>query len=141
MQTRADILEQAEVKAWEFLALWDPSVKVPKVSYNRNFAIIDLQTSVATLLDLSSFLEDNDPYQREIGKTALALLCRMRQLPAEVVEQIIKLIDDSTPGSDKKEADELKKKMLEEADDDGGGEDDGGKGGTPPQQNQIGFNR
>lgn len=141
MQTRADILEQAEVKAWEFLALWDPSVKVPKVSYNRNFAIIDLQTSVATLLDLSSFLEDNDPYQREIGKTALALLCRMRQLPAEVVEQIIKLIDDSTPGSDKKEANELKKKMLEEADDEGGGAEDGGKGGTPPPQNQIGFNR
>lgn len=141
METRADILEQAEVKAWEFLALWDKSVKVPNVSYNRNFAIIDLQTSVATLLDLSSFLEDNDPYQREIGKTALALLCRMRQLPAEVVEQIIKLIDDSTPGSDKKEADELKKKMIEEADDEGGGAEDGGKGGTPPPQNQIGFNR
>ena len=141
METRADILEQAEVKAWEFLALWDKSVKVPNVSYNRNFAIIDLQTSVATLLDLSSFLEDNDPYQREIGKTALALLCRMRQLPAEVVEQINKLIDGSTPGTDKKEADELKKKMLDEADDEGGGAEDGGKGGTPPPQNQIGFNR
>ena len=145
MQTRADILEQAEVKAWEFLALWDNAVKVPKVSYNRNFAIIDLQSAVATLLDLSSFLEDNDPYQREIGKTALALLCRMRQLPAEVCEQIIKLIDGSTPGTDKKEADELKRKMLEAAededgDDDAGGNDDGEKGGTPPR-NQIGFNR
>lgn len=148
MKTRADILEQAEVKAWEFLALWDPSVKVPNVSYNRNFSILDLQTSVATLLDLSSFLEDNDPYQREIGKTALALLCRMRQIPAEIIEQIIKLIDGSTPGTDKKEADELKKKMLEAANDEGdgdddetgGGNDDGGKGGTPPR-NQIGFNR
>jgi len=142
METRADILEQAEVKAWELLAQWDTSITVPNVIYNRNFTILDLQNAVATLLELSGFNQENDVYQREIGKTAVALLNRLRQLPSEVQEEINKLIDQSTPGADNKEKKEMMQQMRDEMndedDEDGGGSgDDGNKDG----KKQIGFNQ
>ena len=83
--------------------MWLPTVPVPTVSYNRNFAILDLKESVATLLELSAFNAENDTYQREVGKTALAMLNRLRQLPADKAEEILKTIEESTPGSDKAE--------------------------------------
>lgn len=114
METRADVLEQAEVMAWQILNLWNPAIKVPTVSYNRNFAILDLSQSVATLLQLSGFCQENDQFQREIEKTALSMLNRLRQLPADAVEQITRDIDASTPGQDKKEQAEMMRKMQEE---------------------------
>ena len=148
METRADILEQCEVKAWELLNEWDSNIAVPTVSYNRNFALLDLQNSVATLLQLSGFCQENDQFQREVDKTAVEMLNRLRQLPAEVVEAINKAIDASTPGKDNKEKNEMIRQMKDEmnnnADDGAGAGDDGGEnpdaGGNPPK-NQIGFNR
>lgn len=80
MRSRADMLEQSEVAAWEFMHLWQPAISVPTVSYNRNFAVLDLEKSVATLMELSSFNLENASYQAEIDKTAVALLNRLRQL-------------------------------------------------------------
>lgn len=148
METRADILEQCEVKAWQLLNKWDDSITVPSVSYNRNFALLDLQSSVATLLQLSGFCQENDQFQREVEKTAVEMLNRLRQLPADSVAEINKAIDSSTPGKDNKEKNEMIRQMKDEmnnnADDDAGAGDDGGEnpdaGGNPPK-NQIGFNR
>lgn len=111
MATRADILEQCENRAWQFMNLWQPVIGVPTVSYNRNFAILDLKESVATLLELSAFNPENDPYQREVGKTALAMLNRLRQLPADKAEEIARLIEESTPGTDKAEQAEMVRAM------------------------------
>jgi len=118
MATRADVLEQCEMQAWRFINAWMPTIPVPTISYNRNFAILELQESVATLLDLSGFNQDNEPYQREVGKTALAMLNRLRQLPADKTEEILRLIDSSTPGADKTERDALVRAMQSGA---GGG--------------------
>ena len=144
MATRADILEQCEVKAWEFLNAWQPNIKVPTVTYNREFAILDIKDAVATLLDLSGFCPENDPYQQSVGKVALSLLNRMYQLPADVMEEITRQIDESKPGTDAKERDEMKRKMLEDAasNEDKGGAGAGGEagGGNEPTGNKtIGF--
>ena len=120
METRADILEQSEVMAWEILNAWNPAIKIPTVSYNRNFAILDLSQSVATLLQLSGFCQNNDQFQREIEKTALSMLNRLRQLPADSMEQITRDIDSSTPGTDKKEQAEMMRKMQEQMNRNGG---------------------
>lgn len=88
MRTRADMLEQSEMKAWELMKLWSKSVTVPKVSYNRNFAVLELREAVATLLELSSFNVESDSFQREVGKTAVALLNRLRQLSQGKQENI-----------------------------------------------------
>ena len=122
METRADILEQSEVKAWQLLNLWQPTIPVPTVCYNRNFSIIDLGDAVATLLQLSGFCQGNDQYQREVEKTALAMLDRLRQLPADATAIITKEIDSSTPGSDKKEQDEMMRQMMNRGN--GNGEED-----------------
>lgn len=96
MRSRADQLEQCELQAWELLKLWQPTLSVPNISYNRNFAVLDLKESIAALLELSSFNGENVVYQKEVGKTALNLLNRLRQLPAGIQEEILKAIDAGT---------------------------------------------
>lgn len=100
MATRADVLEQSEGKAWELIHRWNDAIPVPTISYNRNFAAIDLSQSVATLLSLSTFNQTNDDYQREVNATAVTLLNRLRQLSQDKQEAILRAILASTPGSD-----------------------------------------
>lgn len=100
MKTRADVLEQCEYQAWELMRKWNPVIPVPTISYNRTFAVLDLQQSVQTLLDLSGFNQDSDEYQREINKTAVVLLNRLRQLSQDKQETITQEIESSTPASD-----------------------------------------
>lgn len=116
MATRADILEQCEMLAWDFLHRWSPSIPIPNVQYNRNFQILDLKESVASLLELSGFNTENDDYQREIGQTALVLLNRLRQLPQEAIEAISKKIRESSPVADKEAARALAAMMAQEGD-------------------------
>lgn len=99
MRTRADVLEQCEYQAWQLMQKWIPSTSLPTVSYNRNFAVLDLQQAVSTLLELSGFNQESDEYQREINKTAVILLNRLRQLSQEKQELITGEIDESKPAS------------------------------------------
>lgn len=116
MATRADILEQCEMLAWDFLHRWSPAIPIPNVQYNRNFQILDLKESVASLLELSGFNTENEDYQREIGQTALVLLNRLRQLPQSAIEAISKKIRESSPVADKEAARALAAMMAKEAD-------------------------
>ena len=116
MATRADILEQCEMLAWDFMHRWSPKIPIPNVQYNRNFQILDLKESVASLLELSGFNTENEDYQREIGQTALVLLNRLRQLPQSAIEAISKKIRESSPVADKEAARALAAMMAKEAD-------------------------
>lgn len=98
MRSRADMLEQAEQNAWGIMKLWNPALSVPKVSYNRNFAMLDLKDAVATLLELSSFNIESDGFQNEVGKTAVSLLNRLRQLTQGKKEAIENEIGRVTEG-------------------------------------------
>lgn len=97
MKTRADMLEQCEYRAWELMNLWMPTIPVPTLNYNRNFSVLELKDAVSTLLDLSSFNAENDDYQKEINKTAVTLLNRLRQLSQDKAEAITDTIDASSP--------------------------------------------
>lgn len=97
MRNRADMLEQVEVKAWQLMNKWDNTIPVPNVSYNRNFAILELKDAVATLTELSAFNVDNNEYQQEVSKTAVILLNRVRQLAQDKQEQITNGIESGTP--------------------------------------------
>lgn len=108
MRTRADMLEQCEVQAWELMSLWQPTVPIPTVSYNRNFAVLELKDAVASLMELSAFNPENEDYQRAINQTALALLNRLRQLSQEQAEKISDAIESSNPVQEAQE-----KAMLE----------------------------
>lgn len=95
MRTHADMLEQTEYQAWELMNRWNPAIPLPTISYNRNFAVLDLQQSVATLIELSGFNAENEEYQREISKTAVVLLNRLRQLSQEKQDLITDTIESS----------------------------------------------
>lgn len=97
MRTRADVMEQCEHRAWALMNKWNPVVPVPTISYNRNFAQIDLSSSIAALLELSAFNPENPTYQKEINKTALILLNRLRQLAQDSQERIEQEINNSNP--------------------------------------------
>lgn len=99
MRTRADVLEQCEYQAWELMNKWNPAIPLPTISYNRNFAVLDLQQSVQTLLDLSGFNLDSDEYQREVNRTAVVLLNRLRQISQEKQENLTREIDASAPAT------------------------------------------
>ena len=94
LKTRADMLEQLEIKAWEMMHQWNPSIPVPSVNYNRNFAVLDLKDAIASLLELSSFNAENEAYQKEVGKTATVLLNRLRQISQEAQDEIAQGIED-----------------------------------------------
>lgn len=104
MANRADVLEQCEYQAWELMAKWNPSIPLPTISYNRNFAVLDLKESIASLLELSGFNQDSDEYQREINRTAVVLLNRLRQLSQENQNALDKEIAASNPATDAKKA-------------------------------------
>ena len=66
---------------------FDPLVPVPAVSYNRDFSIPDLQSSVESLLGLKE-LNPGPAFRKELAETALALLEKIRKIPAENRESI-----------------------------------------------------
>lgn len=73
LAARADILEQCELKAWELLHMFDPSIPVPEVVYNREFAVRELEKSIAGLLQLSE-LNRSEAFKRTVGKAAVEML-------------------------------------------------------------------
>ena len=75
------------------MAKWNPSLKLPKLNYNRIFAVFELSESISALLELYGMNQQSETYQKECGKAAVTLLNRIRQMPQEVVETILKEID------------------------------------------------
>ena len=87
LTSRVDLLEQSEVKAWQIMQKFDPLVPVPSVTYNREFSIPDLQSSVQSLLGLKE-LNSGPVFRQELEETALTLLEKVRKIPAENRERI-----------------------------------------------------
>lgn len=92
LANRAIQLEQVEQRAWELLNLWDSAIKIPKVAYNRDFSIKDIEKSVTALMNLSSF-DAGDEYAREVKRTALSKLAELNQISPENYQKVLKEIN------------------------------------------------
>ncbi|MGE4301181.1 MAG: hypothetical protein AB7F40_06210 [Victivallaceae bacterium] len=79
---RVELLEQLETAAWKLLNLYDPTVTVPEVSYNRDFAVIDLKNSIEGLLQLSQ-ISQVPAYRNAVARAAVTLLEKYQKLPAD----------------------------------------------------------
>jgi hypothetical protein len=90
--SRADILEQTELLAWELIHCWDRGVEVPEVIYNRDFAVADLKDSVETLLGLEQ-LGMSSEFQREIARSGVVLLEKINRITPSVRRKILEEID------------------------------------------------
>jgi hypothetical protein len=90
--SRVDIFEQAETKCWELMNLWDKSIKVPKVIYNREFAVVNLKESIDALLNLNN-LPVGSEYRREISRAAVSMLEKIKKITPESRKTILAEID------------------------------------------------
>ena len=96
LANRADLLEQAELAAWELLHEYDPAVPIPELQYNRKFAVCDLAANIQGLLQLSS-LPGGTQYQRGVMRAALDLLDKIGSLTPEQYNAISAEIDKLEP--------------------------------------------
>ncbi len=92
--SRVDILEQAEIKCWEFMNLWDTTIKVPEVVYNREFAVVNMKESIDTLLGLNSISVGNE-YRREISRAAVSVLEKIKKITPESRKTILAEIENN----------------------------------------------
>jgi len=93
LANRAIQLEQVEQHAWQLMNLWDSSIKVPKVVYNKDFSVKDIEKSVSALMNLSSFDAGNE-YAREIKRAALAKLAELNQIAPEIYQKVLEEINN-----------------------------------------------
>lgn len=89
---RVDLLEQTELAVWKIMNLYDPSVSVPQVAYNRDFSIVDLKESVASLLELGN-VNAGTEFQHEIARAAVTLLGRYQKIAPERQQKIYEEIN------------------------------------------------
>ena len=85
---RADLLEEAEQKAWQLIHQFDRDIPVPEVVYNRNFAVRDLEKSISGLLQLSQ-LDSGKEFRRAIRNTAVEMLDELAALPTSLKDQLL----------------------------------------------------
>ena len=81
LTNRADLLEQAELKAWKIMKLWDPHVAVPEVTYNRKFAVRDLEKNISGLLKLSDIPDAGIEFRKAALGVAVELLDAIGSIP------------------------------------------------------------
>jgi len=71
---------------------YDPTIKVPVIAYNREFAVTDLKSSIESLVELKRF-SGGIEYRREVARTALFLLGKVRKIDPERREIIRREIE------------------------------------------------
>lgn len=97
LANRADLLEQAELRAWEIMNLWDGSVPVPQVTYNRKFAVRDLEKNIAGLLQLSNVPGTGIEYRKAALGIAVELLDAIGSIPDDRKKALLKEIEETRP--------------------------------------------
>lgn len=89
LSAKAELLEQCEAAVWDIMRLYDKSLEKVRVSYNRDFSVTNLESSIRALLDLDKFT--NSPtYHQEVAATALFLLEKLKKIDHSVKEDIFK---------------------------------------------------
>ena len=97
LANRADLLEQAELRVWEIMNRWDGSVPVPEVTYNRKFAVRDLEKNIAGLLQLSNVPGTGIEYQKAALGIAVELLDAIGSIPDDRKKALLKEIEEMQP--------------------------------------------
>ncbi len=87
LASRADLMEQTEMQAWKLMRAWDDSVKMPEISYNREFSVIDLKDAIEALLNINS-LKAGMEFRRETARAAVKLLGKIKKIDDSVKQKI-----------------------------------------------------
>lgn len=85
-------LEELELKIWELLSVYDSTISVPEINYNKNYDINELKAVIATLVELVN-IDAGENYQKEVKRTALHVLDRIKRISDDSYELIEKDIE------------------------------------------------
>jgi hypothetical protein len=80
-------LEELEIKIWELLSIYDSTISVPEIEYNKNYDINELKSVIAALVELVN-IDAGENYQKEVKRTALHVLDRIKRVPDDSYEKI-----------------------------------------------------
>ena len=97
LANRADLLEQAELRAWAIMNLWDSAVQVPEVTYNRKFAVRDLEKNIAGLLQLSNIPDAGIEFRKAALGVAVDLLDAIGSIPDDRKTALLEEIEELQP--------------------------------------------
>lgn len=97
LTNRADLLEQAELRAWAIMNLWDSAVPVPEVTYNRKFAVRDLERNIAGLLQLSNIPDAGIEFRKAALGVAVELLDAIGSIPDDRKQALLDEIENLQP--------------------------------------------
>ena len=89
LSAKAELMEQCENAVWNIMRLYDPSLEKVQVTYNRDFTVSNLESSIRALLDLDKF-SDSKTYHSEIARTALFMLEKLKKIDHITKENILK---------------------------------------------------
>lgn len=89
LTSKAELLEQCESAVWDIMRLYNPSLEKVLVTYNRDFSVSNLESSIRALLDLDKF-SNSDTYHTEVAKTALFLLEKLKKIDNTTRENILR---------------------------------------------------
>lgn len=85
-------LEELECRIWELLSLYDSTVTTPDITYNKNYDINELKSVIAALVELVN-IDAGVNYQKEVKRTALYVLDRIKSVDDDAYESIEKDIE------------------------------------------------
>ncbi len=85
---RVELLEQIETACWKMMRLYDPSLQVPQIVYNRDFAVVDLRNSIDGLLALGQ-LSDLPAYRGLVTRAAVGLLDKYQKIAPESRDAVL----------------------------------------------------
>lgn len=97
LANRADLLEQAELKAWEIMNKWDDSIPIPEVTYNRKFAVRDLEKNIAGLLQLTNVPGTGIEFRKAALGIAVELLDAIGSIPDDRKRALLEEIEETQP--------------------------------------------
>lgn len=89
LASRVELLEQTEVAIWKLMHRFDPTIPVPQVLYNRDFDVVDLQSSIAGLLALNG-ISGGAGYRSAVGKAAVNMLEKLQHIPGDERARILR---------------------------------------------------
>ena len=80
-------LEELEMQVWEMLSIYDSTITVPTVVYNKNYDINELKSVIAALVELVN-IDAGENYQKEVKRTAVHVLDRIKRIGDAEYERI-----------------------------------------------------
>ena len=85
------------LRAWAIMNLWDSAVQVPEVTYNRKFAVRDLERNIAGLLQLSNIPDAGIEFRKAALGVAVELLDAIGSIPDDRKQALLDEIENLQP--------------------------------------------